>query len=317
MNCTGSKQNSERRGKYMGNVKKRDLLLVLTVGGFIFYGALQMANLVIADKAFTSLDSYLLYSSLMSLLMGLALILFQQKNIVYNFILLYPYCIYSAEKISFRHFDITLLQFLVILCLIIISHGGAYICVFNRKAEKLRIICRILWPVALLMQMSVFILSVIHQHDFWLPASLINTAYIFTALVTASGTIPFLKWKHPTFTYVLSVASTVLMIIAAIYAYSIRSNEDVIIITVMCYIPSLVSALTILLYGIWLHSDRNTRHVRLSILASVALITSLIAIVFALSYFMIEDYYDTKSYAENEYSKQQDPDIEIQLTLDK
>ena len=283
----------------MDKTKNKDRLLLMTIFGCFFSGALEMAHFFMGHTDPSGLFEEglarnIAFTALLFLFTGLALIIFQEKNLVMSMIPVYTQFIMGGAILFFCEENdlVFYLQLAVMGIMLTVSHVSAYTDFFNSKTENSPALMRLMWMTAVIIQVIITAKLALNakEYHYSIQANLIYTSMMVFTLIVMAETISALH-IYTFLTRGLAVLAASLTVVAVIIAYGINTAADNLLITVCCCFRLFAFAISLLLYSFWLHADRENAH-RISISKGiiVAFIASLSGVAFMLGYFRIGDY---------------------------
>ena len=240
----------------MESIKKRNISLLLTVFGSLFYSVLRVPDYFdyVNNSKFVydEMRYYLLSISLLFYLTGIITITFREKNKFLSVIWVESYAVGGMilwERGGFPYlYFVPFVLFELLLITVILEFVGI-------KSKPVKVASRVIWFSVFVLEIVITIISFCTEspREPFAPYAY-NLAWVFMALFTMAETMSILKHisKYAIF---IGLAATVLL---AIYSFWPNNSEIADPITkIMKLVPAVIMILTYLFYTLWLHKSES------------------------------------------------------------
>ncbi len=241
----------------MDNTKKRNNILPFLVAGCFSVGFFELACFINTELSggflLDEIRDYELSIILLFMLLGLTILIFQQRCRLYSLIWVLSYFVGSREvwNMNDKKIFMVLSYVMAFLLLIIVVLDIA-----NVKAWAFMVASSAIWFTVMIAQAFIMLYQMLNQ-EISTAVTIFYAAWFYMVLFSMTQTVPFMKIFSPT-GMILGVSSPILMASHTFLQSNLIAEEP---LTIFLYrIPSFIMAITMLLYVIWIRKSESEQH---------------------------------------------------------
>lgn len=240
----------------MGRANKRNFTLTFLITGCFSVGFFEFVCFLKTELPTFSLPDekkeYVLSIALLFLLLGLTMLIFQQKSRLYSLIWVLSYIVgaRSLWNMNDKKILVVLSYVMAFLLLAVVILDIAKI-----KVRIFMLVSRVIWFTVMIAQFSIIFYQMFFQ-EIGVSAFLFYGSWFYMTLFTMTQTVPFLERFSFSGT-ILGISSPILIIIYTFIQNDLIVEEPK---TKLLYrLPSIAIALTMMLYVIWIKKRESAQ----------------------------------------------------------